>query len=411
METSVAAEGTAAATASAPGTQDGGARGLTALLTCAMAFSMLQLFLLGALGPRLVDELGISPAVLGLTTTVGFGTAAALSPSGGRMVDRIGPRRSLVLLLAVSALALALIGAAPGAGLLLAAVALGGIPQALANPATNKAILATVPPARRGAVTGLKQSGVQLGAFAAGLPLAALAGGLGWRGAVWTASGAALLAGVWALRALPADPPLLPAPSARTSFVPQGMVGWLAGFSLFLGAGIGSVNTYLALYGVQRLGMGPTVAGGLVAVLGVAGVLGRVGWSKAARPGRAEWLPGLLACGAVGAAALLAGGLLASALVWAGAVAIGVFAVSGNAVSMVLVMQRAAPGRAGQDSALVAAGFFAGFAVGPPLFGLLAQSGRYGAGWVLVAVEFAAAGAVAFLWAVRDWRLETGKKA
>ncbi|MGW7176711.1 MFS transporter, partial [Streptomyces xanthophaeus] len=84
------------------------------------------------------------------------------------------------------------------------------------------------------------------------------------------------------------------------------------------------------------------------------------------------------------------------------AVAVGVFAVSGNAVSMVLVMQRALPGRAGQDSALVAAGFFAGFAVGPPLFGLLAEAGRYGLGWSLVAAEFGAAGVVAFAWAVRD---------
>ncbi|MGW9073557.1 MFS transporter, partial [Streptomyces yangpuensis] len=151
----MASEGTA--TASPTEKKDGGAgRGLTALLTGAMAFSMLQLFLLGALGPRLVSELGLSPALLGLTTTIGFGTAAALSPAGGRIVDRIGPRRSLAALLLLSAAALALIGAAPGAGLLLAAVALGGVPQALANPATNKAVLRAVPPARRGAVTGLK---------------------------------------------------------------------------------------------------------------------------------------------------------------------------------------------------------------------------------------------------------------
>ncbi|MFB7182562.1 MFS transporter [Streptomyces sp. NPDC056257] len=368
-----------------------------------MAFSMLQLFLLGALGPRLVDELGVSPAVLGLTTTLGFGTAALLSPAGGRIVDRIGPRRSLVVLLLVSAAALALIGAAPGTGALLGAVALGGVPQALANPATNKAIMRVVPPARRGAVTGLKQSGVQLGAFVAGLPLVLLAGGIGWRGAVWTAAGAALLAGGWALRALPDDPAPPPA-GPRGSLVPRGMVAWLAAFSLFLGAGIASVNTYLALFGAQRLGMGPTAAGGLVAVLGVAGIAGRIGWSKAARPGRAEWLPGWLACGALGAALLLGAALVASPLVWLGAVAVGVFAVSGNAVSMVLVMQRAAPGRAGQDSALVAAGFFGGFALGPPLFGLLAGRGRYGHGWLLVAVEFAAAGAVAFAWASRDRR-------
>ncbi|WP_030196149.1 MFS transporter [Streptomyces sp. NRRL S-87] len=371
-----------------------------------MAFSMLQLFLLGALGPRLVADLGISPTVLGLTTTIGFGTAAALSPAGGRIVDRIGPRRSLVLLLTVSALALALIGAAPGAGPLLCAVALGGVPQALANPATNKAVLAAVPPPRRGAVTGLKQSGVQLGAFAAGLPLAALAGGPGWRAAVWTAAAAALLAAGWALRSLPADAP--PPPASRavagTASVTRGMVAWLAGFSLFLGAGIASVNTYLALYGVQRLDMDPTAAGALVAVLGVAGIAGRVGWSKAARPGRAERLPGWLACGALGAAGLLGAAQVAGPLVWLGAVAVGVFAVSGNAVSMVLVMQRAAPGRAGQDSALVAAGFFAGFAVGPTLFGFLAEHGRYGAGWLLVAGEFAAAAAVAFTWARRDRR-------
>ncbi|WSK21305.1 MFS transporter [Streptomyces sp. NBC_01298] len=378
-----------------------GAGGLTALLTGAMAFSMLQLFLLGALGPRLIVDLGVSPAVLGWTTTVGFGTAAVLSPLGGRLVDRIGPRRSLVLLLSVSAAALALIGAAPGTGFLLAAVALGGLPQALANPATNKAVLAAVPPGRRGPVTGMKQSGVQLGAFAAGLPLTALAGGIGWRGAVWTAAATAALAALWARRALPADPPTAPA-GPRAPLVPRGAIAWLAVFSLFLGCGIASVNTYLALFGAQRLGMGPTAAGALVAVLGVAGIAGRVGWSKAARPGRAEWLPGALAAGAVGAAVLLAAAPTVRPLVWVAAVAVGVFAVSANAVSMVLVMQRSAPGRAGQDSALVAAGFFTGFAVGPLLFGPLANAGRYGTGWLLVAAEFGVAGAIGLTWAMRE---------
>ncbi|MEU9710973.1 MFS transporter [Streptomyces sp. NPDC047967] len=385
--------------------QDGRGRArLTALLTCAMAFSMLQLFLLGALGPRLVEDLGVSPTVLGLTTTLGFGTAAFLSPVAGRIVDRTGPRRSLVLLLVVSAVALTLIGAAPGAGLLLGAVVLGGIPQALANPATNKAVLATVVPERRGAVTGMKQSGVQLGAFAAGLPLAGLAAGLGWRAAVWTAAGAALLAAAWAYRYLPADdvPPASPVGRLRA---PEGMTAWLCGYSLFLGAGIASVNTYLALYGSGPLGLGPAVAAALVAVLGVTGIVGRLGWSRAAGPGRAERLPTLLACGAVGAALLIGSARWAAPLVWAGAVAVGVFAVSANAVSMVLVMQRAKQGRAGQDSALVAAGFFAGFAIGPAAFAPFAETGHYGWGWLLVAVEFTVAATVGYLWCRRDRRV------
>ncbi|WP_037826098.1 MFS transporter [Streptomyces sp. NRRL B-1347] len=372
-----------------------------------MAFSMLQLFLLGALGPRLVDELDVSPTTLGLTTTIGFGTAAVLSPVGGRIVDRVGPRRALAALLLLSAAALALIGAAPGAGFLLAAVALGGLPQALANPATNKAILASVEPARRGAVTGMKQSGVQLGAFAAGLPLAALAGWLGWRAAVWTAAGAAVVTAVWALRALPGAAPSGAAgaprpPAGAVSLLPRGALAWLAAFSLLLGCGIASVNTYLALYGAHRLDLPSGAAGALVAVLGVAGIAGRVAWSRAATPGRAPWLPGWLAAGAVGAALLLVAAAAVEPLVWLAAVAVGVFAVSANAVSMVLVMQRAAPGRAGQDSALVSAGFFAGFALGPPLFGVLADADRYGWGWALVAAEFAGACAVGLTWAVRE---------
>ncbi|MEU7581361.1 MFS transporter [Streptomyces sp. NPDC041068] len=393
-------------TSTGPGShaKDTATAGMTALLTCAMAFSMMQLFLIGALGPRLVDELDVSPTELGLTTTVGFGAAALLSPIGGRVVDRLGPRRCLIALLAASALALALIGSAPGAWLLLVAVALGGLPQALANPATNKAILASVPQARRGAVTGMKQSGVQWGAFAAGLPLAALAGAAGWRWAVWTAAAAAVVAAIWAARTLPPDGPPKSA-QGPTSWVPRGTIAWLAAFSLLLGCGIASVNTYLALYGTRKLGLGATAAGALVAVLGVAGIVGRVAWSKVAgRPGRARWLPGGLAAGAVAAALLLAASTHAGALAWVAAVAVGVFAVSANAVSMVLVMHHAKPGRAGQASALVSAGFFTGFAIGPPLFGVLADAGRFGTGWLLVAAEFLGAGVVAMVWAVRERR-------
>lgn len=374
--------------------------GLPALLTGAMAVSMLQLFLLGALGPRIVQDLGIGTATLGLTTTIGFGVAAVLSPLGGQVVDRIGPRRSIVLLLLVAAGVLVLIGAAPGPVLLLVAVGLGGVPQALANPATNKAILAVVPAERRGAITGLKQSGVQLGAFVAGLPLALLAGAVGWRAAVWTAAGLAAVAGVSALRILPADHA---GPRPRQSFLlrPRGTVAWLAAFSLFLGCGIASVNTYLALFGVERVGFGRTTAAALVAVLGVAGIVGRIGWSRVATGQRGKWLPAVLAGGAVLAGLLLAAAADAPALVWCAAVLVGVFAVSANAVSMVLVMQRST-GRAGQESALVAAGFFAGFAVGPPLFGVLAQSGRYDVAWLLVAAEFAVAALIATRWALRD---------
>ncbi|MFJ2031186.1 MFS transporter [Streptosporangium sp. NPDC087985] len=369
-------------------------RWVTVLLTTAMGVSMLQLFLIGALGPRLVGEAGISRTAIGLTTTAGFGVAALLSLTAGRWVDRLGARRCLVALLLLAAVALALIGSASGTLMLLVAVALGGLPQALANPATNKVILATVEPGRRGAVTGWKQSGVQLGAFAAGLPLAALAAWTGWRGAVWTAAVIAALIACWAIRVLPSDSTA--AAATPPADMPRARVGRLALFSFLLGCGIAAVNTYLALFGAERLGLGPVVAAWLVAVLGLTGVAGRVGWSRrAGRLDRAEVLLVPLAAGACGAVLLLGAASWVPFLVWVGAAAVGAFAVAGNAVTMVSVIKRADPRSAGRDSALVSAGFFAGFAAGPPLFGILVEIGGYGPGWGLVAAEFAAAAAVA----------------
>ncbi|GII97052.1 MFS transporter [Sinosporangium siamense] len=401
-------------------------RWITVLLTATMGVSMLQLFLVGALGPRLVEDAGIPVGAIGLTSTAGFGVAALLSLTAGHWVDRLGARRSLIVLLVLASAALALIGAASGVWTLVAALALGGLPQALANPATNKIILSEVEPDGRGPVTGWKQSGVQFGAFAAGLPLAALAAWTGWRGAVWTAAGVALLVAYAALRTLPADsaapgarPGSAPAPSgagaqpgsaphapeATAQPSPAGLpLARLAAFSFLLGSGLAAVNTYLALFGAQRLSLGPVVAAWLVAALGIAGVAGRVGWARlAGRLARAEVLLAPLTAGASAAALLFAAATQAPFLVWLGAAAVGAFAVAANAVSMVVVIKRVGPARAGRASGLVSAGFFAGFAAGPPLFGLLTDIWGYGAAWLAVAATFALSSATAAPFLRRHW--------
>ncbi|WP_218019422.1 MFS transporter [Nocardia arthritidis] len=391
---------------------------VTGVLTATMAFSMLQLFVIGALGPRIVPDLGMSTTALGSTTTMGFGTAALLSPLAGRAVDLLGPRRCLLALLLAVAVALGSIAAATGYAVLLAAVALGGVPQALANPATNKAILATISPADRAGVTGAKQSGVQLGAVAAGLPLTALAASAGWRAAVWAAVGVALLVALWVWRTLPADPPRRQEagsnPGSGDGQQRQGtdsVVRWLAGYSLFLGAAMASINTYLALFGERRLGLGAAAAGTLVAVLGVAGIAGRIGWARVAgNPRVAVVLPAGLAFGSGIAALLLAASALVTGVVWVAVIAVGIFGMAGNAVSMVLVIQRSAPGRAGQDSALVSAGFFAGFASGPLVFGIVVPSIGYSGSWLIVATEFGVAATIAALWAVRARAFSVGAR-
>jgi predicted MFS family arabinose efflux permease len=373
---------------------------LAVLLTTAMALSMLPLFLLGALGPYVVGPLGIGAPLLGVLVSVGFAVAAVLSLFAGPAVTAIGPRRCLVALFGVSAAALALFAVAPGYGLLVLAVAASGLPQALANPATNQLIATRVPAVRRGGLTGIKQSGVQLGAFLAGLPLAAVAAAADWRVAVGIAAGGALVAAL-ATFGVPADarPARLPSLSA---VCPRGDALWLSGFSVLLGAGISAINTYVALFATRQLGTPVALGSALIAVLGVAGIFGRVLWSRrAARRGSPGALLAPLALGAAASAlALGASALFGTWWVWAGVLGIGACAVAANAVSMVTVIATVRPEFIGRDSAVVSAGFFTGFAIGPLLMGSLVQAAgdRFEGGWLLVSLEFLGAAAVAWLW-------------
>lgn len=375
------------------------------VLTAAMAVSMVPLFLLGAFGPSLVAEFGISRSLLGALASAGFAVAALLSFPTGRVVAALGPRRCLIALFVVSALALGGFAIARSYGLLIAVVAVSGVPQALANPVTNQLIVAVVPVRRRALLTGIKQSGVQLGAFAAGLPLAAVAAATNWRVAVGVVAAAALLAAVGTF-GLPADPLSPRRPVLVGVPLPSALIARLAVFSVLLGAGVSAVNTYVALFADQQLRLPGGAASALVAVLGVAGIAGRVGWSRVAvrGSGPAEALAPLTGAAVLAAVALLVSPWLGAAWAWLGVLGVGGFAVSANAVSMVTVISSSPKERVGPDSAIVAAGFFAGFAVGPPLFGVLvdAAGGDYAVGWALVAAEFLVAAGLA--WLVRRGR-------
>ncbi|MBU3065917.1 MFS transporter [Nocardia sp. NEAU-G5] len=373
---------------------------LTGLLVTAMTMSMLPLFLLGALGPRLVDQFHVAAWALGALVSAGFGVAAVVSLMIGPMVTALGARRCLIAMFVISAIALGLFAAAPSYPVLVVAVAVSGLAQALANPATNQLIAARISPARRGSVAGWKQSGVQFGAFLAGLPLAAVASATTWRAAVALIAVVALCAAGMSLL-IAKDTVPLRLPPLRFAHA-RGDAGWLCGYSVLLGAGVSAINTYIALYAARHLAMSAPAASALVAVLGVAGIAGRVGWTRrAAGAGNSGALLGPLAFGATIAAALIGlAGRLEVWPVWLGVLGIGGCAVAANAVSMMTVIAMAPPDRVGPDSAVVSAGFFAGFVIGPTAFGVLAGSGSggYDLAWLAVAVAFLAAAAVAWRW-------------
>ncbi|MFY1632782.1 MFS transporter [Solwaraspora sp. WMMB335] len=361
-----------------------------AVATAAMAVSMLPLYAVSALGPELAQDLALSRAAVGALVTVVFGVAAVVSLSAGRLVDSAGARRSLLALAAIVAVALLAGSAAGSYPLLLLPVAVAGLGLALANPATNVLIVVAVPESRRGVAVGLKQSGVQVAAVVCGTVLPVVAAGYGWRAGLRLAAVLALLLLVVTWWQVPQAPRRGAAGGPWWQWKrPSAAVARLMGYSLLLGAGLSTVNTYLPLYGVQELRLAGWSAGVLLAVFGVAGVAGRLWWTRWADrltevTSALVWLSGA----AAGSMVLVLLAVWWSPLVWLGAIGVGMSATAANAVSMLAVIRRKEA--AGHASALVSTGFFSGFVVAPTTFGLLADRGGYPLAWVLVTAVFAA---------------------
>ena len=147
---------------------------LGVVLVSTMVASTFTLFALAVLASPIIDDLGVSRATIGIIGSINTGLGALTAPWVGRVTDRIGARRAVVGLLAMSAVTMLLVGLASNVWVLVVAYVIGGIPQGGGNPATNALIAATLPPGERGVMTGIKQSGVTLAIFISGLSMPAI---------------------------------------------------------------------------------------------------------------------------------------------------------------------------------------------------------------------------------------------
>ncbi len=364
----------------------------------AMVVAAFPQYAFGVLGPFLVADLGLSRAELGALTTAMFVAAAGLSPVSGRIVDRIGGRRSMLMLFAATAAGLVLAAVARTYLMLLAATLVTGVGFALGNPATNHVLAFHVDPHRKGALTGVKQSGVQAGAFLAGIALPGLADGVGWRGALLASL---VLPVVGLVLAFVLVPPTAAASAARGAVVPRG-VWWLAVYAAMMGAGVSAIGAYLPLYAVEAVGTSAAVGGALAALMGGAGVLARLGWGRwGDRTSRSLATPLLwLAVGAVLATVVLIGADAGG--VWllpVAAVGLGSTAVAWNAIGMLAIVRDVAPGISGAASGRVLLGFYVGLLSSPVAFGFVVdRTGSYTVAWVGVGVLFAVGAVVAWRW-------------
>ncbi|MGD2043776.1 MAG: MFS transporter, partial [Acidimicrobiia bacterium] len=158
--------------------------GLGAVTAAAMATSTFPIAVASVLAAHLIDEFDISRAEVGFLVTASGLVGAVASPFFGRLTDRLGAVRSVVGTLAAGGAALAALALSPNYAVLIVAAILTGFPNGWGNPSTNALIVDNVPPGSRGVLTGIKQSGVQVGFFLGGMLLPLFAGLWSWRLAV-----------------------------------------------------------------------------------------------------------------------------------------------------------------------------------------------------------------------------------
>ncbi|MDQ4027437.1 MAG: MFS transporter [Actinomycetota bacterium] len=382
--------------------------GFGAALLLAMTVSTFMIAAFGALGPVIRTDLELSRGALGALTTVMFAVGAGLSPVAGRMADEVGGRRLLVTLFVAAGVAFAAAAAAPTYPLLIIACCIFGLSLAAGNPSTNKLIVEYLPIGRQGMITGIKQSGVQVGIFAAGALLPPTALWLGWRGALLASIVLPTAGLVLARLFVPPDRPSSSRPQRRKVASTLGpVVSRLAAYAFLMGMGVAGYGAYLPLYSHEVLGLSVSVSGLTVALSGLVGIGARVLWGRAAE----HTIPtpvalSVIAAGSVVAQALIWGARGAGVgLVWAGALVTGLSAASWNAVGMLEIVRGLEPGRAGRASGIVLLAFYGGNVISPLAFGLSVDwSGAYDLGWGALMTVYVSALFVASAWALKARR-------
>lgn len=372
------------------------------VLVSTMVSTAFLIFIVSVLASTFIEEFDLSRFELGLIGSLNTAVGALTAPATGRLTDRIGARLSSVTAQLIAAGGLTMVALSQSVWMLVIAATILGIPQGWGNPTTNALIAERVEPGRRGTITGIKQSGVTLGVFLAGLTLPAMAETFGWRGAIGT------YAGIFAVVAL--APLLLPARVApfattddatrRTESKPYDMraVWLIALYAFLMGTSGGAISRFLALFAEEEAGMSNSTAGLVVALSGLGGMASRIVAGKLAEHRIAPLkLLTILAVIATGVSALLMITLDVGAWVlWAVAALFAIGHTAWNAVAMLAIILGVPRAQAGRASGAVMVGFLGGLAVGAPIAGLtIDATGSYQPVWVATLVLAAGAAVVA----------------
>ncbi len=359
--------------------------------------------------PRLLEQLGAGPVVIGVYVSVVYLAAMLSSQWGATLVRRWGPIRTSQAALVASGLGVLLVATARPLPAALGAVLIG-LGYGPITPASSEMLARSTSPRRYALVFSIKQSGVPLGGVIAALGVPPV---LEATSAAWALAGIAALCFVSLALASGLRPrldawrdPASPLPSLAKTLGPLRLVlghpalRRLALCSLIFSAVQVSLTAYAITWLNAELGWGLVAAGAVMTVSQLAGALGRVAWGWLADR-RGSTLAMLRALGigmALCGVAMLAIGPATPHLVVAALLAAyGATAIGWNGVYLAGVARSVPHEQAASATAGSLFFTFFGVVVVPPIFGALGTAaGTLGVAFATLALPLAVA-----LWLLR----------
>ncbi len=341
------------------------------------------------LAPAIAADLGVSPARVGLFTSLLYVAATAGAILCPGFIARFGPIRMSQVLMLFCAAAMAIAATGTVAALAVAALVLG-VAYALPIPSGALILVRVTPPRLHNLAFSIRQTGVPIGGMAVGALLPATALAFGWRAAL-------LLLAIPVLALTVALAPLRPALDAERRPGARLIAGnplrpvlllfrspdlrWLAVAAFFFAGTELAFAAFLVTYLNGAVGFDLIAAGLALSVFQVGGFSGRLALGAAAdRVQRRRLLLGGVGLG-MAAAAAVAGLFTASwprPLVLAVALAAGFTSGGWTGVGIAEVARSSGPTDAVAATGALSMLMFLGVIAWPTLFSLLVDwSGGY----------------------------------
>ncbi|KQY04488.1 hypothetical protein ASD37_21540 [Mycobacterium sp. Root135] len=365
-------------------------------------------FLLGTMGSGIRADLAMSIPALAGVISFGYLVAAAASPLGGRVTQRIGPPRSLRLAGALTSLGVGGAACSTTSVHLYAAFLAIGLANAVIQPASNGTLSGAGTGRSQGLLFGMVQSAIPAATLLAGLLLAALDDVGLWRRALWVLFALSLMPQCLIARRHERESvgkSAGPSPSASSH---RSVLAFLL-VAAFLGS---AATTAVAVFGVASglAGGLPPVAAATGQILGsVCCIVGRIAaawrWGQHQPHRLLHHIATLQILGVAGVGLLAVGSTPAYFLGFAVAFGCG----WGWTGLQNLALVRTWPTSSARVTGVVQSGLFAGSVAGPAVLGGVIGGAGYSAAWTVAASALALASVATIAAAVRLRREHPGQ--